>query len=447
MKPLIQYLKENRDTYLIALPLWILVGKLAYPGLILLIPVTFFYLSWKKKFDQVVILFAIMLIISDHPGLRLPGFMPMRTVGIVTMAILCLYQMRIGYYKISIVFLNLIPFLMVILLSVTLSPVKGTAMSKGMSFFLLYFIGFHFMAHMVKESGDKIIRAVVMNAILVLAIGLVLIVVNREMVYFGNVRFNGMFRNPNGLGVFTSMMLPFFYYYIRKYKPRRIFVITVVLMVIASLLLCSSRNALLTSSIFIIIAKGLEAKPYFRILIFGGLLPIVVLLISAISIEGLIKAAGLERYLRLQELDSGSGRTHAWAFAAVEIKKNPILGMGYGYEDYLFSCCMPYNLWRTGHQGGVHNSYLAILLNVGFIGLGLFLFFIFRIVMGIKDWKMLMPLLILYFATAVFESWMVASLNAFHIYFVILLSFLYYYPEYLANHSTENADEPAVSVH
>lgn len=425
MRPLWDYLKANKETYLIALPIWVMVGRFASPALFVVVPITLLYFSFRGKGDQVVVLFATMLILADHQGLYLTGFMNQRMFGVIIMSLYSLYQMRLGYYKFSLLFLNLFPLLMVIMLAIIESPVKGTAFSKGLSFFLLYFVGFHFIAHSVRTQGTEIIRAITMNGLLVLSIGLIFIVLKPDLVFFGTYRFNGLFRNPNGLGVFSTMMLPFFYYYIRQYSPPRFFRFVLYFLVLLSVVLCSSRNALMGTVTFFILTWGLNFSVWYRVIIFAGVLPLVFLVIQTITVERIIIFMGAESYLRLNELESGSGRTHAWAFAVKQIAKKPIIGMGFGYEEHLFTCCMPYDLWKTGHQGGVHNSYLAIMLNVGAVGLVLFFAFLGLVLVRIKDWKLLLPFLILYMFSAVFESWMVASLNAFHIYFVVMLVFLY----------------------
>ena len=73
------------------------------------------------------------------------------------------------------------------------------------------------------------------------------------------------------------------------------------------------------------------------------------------------------------------------------------------YADYLFS---------LGHIGNSHNSYLAIWLNVGIIGLSLYFFaLIYRFVKASGKSAFAIPLMYCVVFSATFEEWLVGSLN------------------------------------
>jgi O-antigen ligase len=132
----------------------------------------------------------------------------------------------------------------------------------------------------------------------------------------------------------------------------------------------------------------------------------------------------LEKYFRIKDFESGSGRIFAWQHAWVLIERNPLIGCGFACEEYNFIFRTTYRLWRSGHQGGVHNSYLAFLINTGYIGFGLFLAFLGTIFYKIKDRNFILPYLGSVLFSAMFESWMFSSLGAFHIFFVLTIVFM-----------------------
>ena len=71
-------------------------------------------------------------------------------------------------------------------------------------------------------------------------------------------------------------------------------------------------------------------------------------------------------------------------------------------------------LSRKGHQGTVHNSFLAFWLDQGLIGLVLFLRSYFLIFMkGAQKTKMAYPIMFSIAFTGFFESWLMGSLSAY----------------------------------
>ena len=80
-------------------------------------------------------------------------------------------------------------------------------------------------------------------------------------------------------------------------------------------------------------------------------------------------------------------------------------------------------LSRMGHQGGVHNTYLTFWLDVGIVGLLIFLRSLFLIF--IKAWKRtpLAPaILFSVLFSILYESWLAGSLNPYTILLLIILT-------------------------
>ena len=91
-------------------------------------------------------------------------------------------------------------------------------------------------------------------------------------------------------------------------------------------------------------------------------------------------------------------------------------------EEYNFLYRTTYQLWSTGHQGGVHNSYLAFIVNTGFVGFGFFILFWVNAFRKVKNLFFLFPFLATIAFSAMFESWLFSSLSAFHIMFLVTVS-------------------------
>jgi O-antigen ligase len=82
-------------------------------------------------------------------------------------------------------------------------------------------------------------------------------------------------------------------------------------------------------------------------------------------------------------------------------------------------------LERLGHQGGVHNSYLAFWLNTGITGL----FLLFRgialvFIKATKNTAVSMAILFSVLFSILYESWLAGSLNPYTILFLVILTII-----------------------
>ena len=133
---------------------------------------------------------------------------------------------------------------------------------------------------------------------------------------------------------------------------------------------------------------------------------------------------GLQEELRLDKIEDASGRVIAWTFAWDNIQDSFFLGKGFGYDRNLTRINFM-RLSKLGHEGGVHNSFLMLWLNVGLLGLIAWLRGMFLVVIkGNKNTRVALPILISVFISAFFEGWLVGSLNPFTPFFLITLTVL-----------------------
>jgi O-antigen ligase len=138
-------------------------------------------------------------------------------------------------------------------------------------------------------------------------------------------------------------------------------------------------------------------------------------LINLSSFEQFIMSIGLSDQLRLENFSTAGGRTEAWAVAWEEIKNSFWIGKGLLYDNYYIKDYVA-NYFGSNyarHWGGVWNSYLSLLLDVGFIGVLVYIIFWIRIFKISKILNLSVAFILMCFLSAITESWMAASMNPF----------------------------------
>jgi O-antigen ligase len=309
-------------------------------------------------------------------------------------------------------------------LALIFSPNLPTAVSKTISFGVLYFVAFNYIHHKFERYGIQIMVDLLYLCLAILATGFMMLPIAPEMVSYGGVRYNGLMGNPNGMGMFVTMLCPIAYYLFRRNLRLSIyFKVSTWLLLIISLLMCSSRNAIFSVALFFLMAVGLRGSTFRRIAFLFIFLPTVGLLVYNIDLEQVVTAFGLEAYFRIQEFGSGSGRIFAWQHAIDLIQKSPLIGCGFACEEYFFVEKTSFQLWHSGHQGGVHNSFLAFAVNTGIVGLICFLGFIANAARKVRNFQFLIPFLCSMVFSAVFESWLFSSLGGYNMLFLVTLIF------------------------
>lgn len=100
----------------------------------------------------------------------------------------------------------------------------------------------------------------------------------------------------------------------------------------------------------------------------------------------------------------------------------PLVRGGFSYDEFIYYANR-HALSALGHQGGVHNTFLALWLNTGIIGLVLWLIGFFRnIFKAIPVTYVALPFLYTVLFSAFFEAWLMGSLNPYHITMLLILT-------------------------
>ena len=167
---------------------------------------------------------------------------------------------------------------------------------------------------------------------------------------------------------------------------------------------------------------------FFRISTFLGIISFVAFvgigeLVSS-NLPAIITAMGLQDYLRVDSLADGSGRYFAWNFAWQELNTQGffLFGGGFDNEAWVMKEARAY-LESLGHQGGVHNTYLAFWLNTGIVGLILFLrSFVLIFIKASKNTPISMAIMFSVLFSILYESWLAGSLSPYTTMLLIILT-------------------------
>lgn len=321
-----------------------------------------------------------------------------------------------------------IPFFAWSLLLIAFSPVPMQAFQKTVSYILLYFSVPVFFLFLLKNEGTGFIKNYFFIVLILLLFGLVIRLINPEFVIL-NERYRGLLGNPNGLGIFLAVQ--FLFFQVVKFKWPALFSKTelrwLYLVFIISLLLSRSRTAMGVFIVFFLLSWIFRRSVFLGVIV--SLAAIFYGNFIAAFIPELIVNAGLGEFMRIDTLEEGSGRGIAWSFAWKHIQDNYFVGKGFTYTEYLYHKYYEM-LSLLGHQGNAHNSYLTFWLNTGLVGLVLYFFGLFRVLIkSAKSSHIALPVFTGFLISANFESWLTASLNPFTIVFLMTITLLMWEPE------------------
>jgi O-antigen ligase len=134
----------------------------------------------------------------------------------------------------------------------------------------------------------------------------------------------------------------------------------------------------------------------------------------------LIDLLGLSNFYRIKDIEDGSGRLVAWAFAWEKIQLDWLFGKGFGYTPMVFGENFEI-LSLKGHQGNAHNSYLTFWLDTGIIGLVLMLGgFLRSFIIVSKASRLIIPFMLSVMFSMFFESWFTSALNPYTIQVIMI---------------------------
>ncbi len=419
-----EFLKRNLQ-FVVMLLIWVASGFVASPVAVGVVALSVILLKRKDMFPELIIGFIFILILSDSRQYQLEFAKKVKDIYLILLAAFYFFDRKQFNFKNALV-IPFIPFIIWGFIVVFRSPEMQIAFMKTLSYGLLYLVIPAYFTKAFRDKGAIFLKDFIMFVSLLFMIGVALIVLAPNFVFLAG-RFSGILGNPNGLGIFTVLAL--ILTVCTQIKFPNLFTRNELIMIYTfmalSAILSGSRNTLMCIFIFLVFTK------FYKISYWYGFIAVIIaaMLYQVVfsNLPTILEALGLAKALRADTLENGSGRMVAWLFALSKLNSDIKLfmfGGGFSFDEYLYY--INYTMLSAmGHQGGVHNTYLALWLNTGIIGLALWLVGFFRSVFkAVTVSYTAFPMMYAVIFSATFEAWLMGSLNPFHIMFLFVLTLI-----------------------
>ncbi|MFM7016569.1 MAG: O-antigen ligase family protein [Bacteroidota bacterium] len=422
---MLQFLRENNQFYIVIL-LWVIGGIIAPEIAMVLIPIGLILFKRKEMYAEMIVSFAMLLFFSDN---RQPEFAfagETKDIALIVMSAFVLLDAK-SFKEKSKIWYPFLAFFILAFIVIFRNPYPLLAFQKTLSFFLMLALIPNYVTHeLAKDEGKHLFTLWIWSGTLLFLAGFVVSVVMPVDYTFLVGRYNGLLGNPNGIGSFATIFFALIMLTLQKHP--KLFTLPQLILIFGALalsvLLSESRNSIFSILIFLFFARFYKLSPMlgFVILIITGLLYEII----TENLPLIVNALGLGSYLRVEHLEDGSGRLIAWQFGWEKIQDNFLLGKGFSYEETLFDVNQKW-LQSQGTLGGVHNTYLALWLNTGLIGLILYLVGLLSNFLKSVTYNYLsLPTLFAFLFSCTFEAWFQGSLNPFTIMALACISLLHF---------------------
>lgn len=414
-----KYFLNKYSSYFLTFIVLLTVGKISVPAFYILFTLFQIVLIYKNRITEQLATVFFCFVLSDGPFF----FQIMDSYKAFSLILTFLHQLKLpNNYLLTKNFKILSPFALLAFLSLYYSTNVLVSFQRTISY-LIAFISFTGLLLQLndKKAVKEFLTFVVLGLTICLIFGHVFswIGLSSDLV---KGRFNGLFRNPNGLGLF-SVLLGIFVYVNWRLKLLNLSdkeTYFILLLILLEIVLAGSRNSLLAVILFLFLISINKYHPFFSVLGF------TLLIFLNSSFESIVfeisNQFGLNEYLRISTLKEGSGRIIAWTFIYDNVSITDYIGHGFFQTETLFA--KNYNkLSMMGHQGNAHNSFLTFWYDVGILGLTFIMLAFFQIFKNAdKKTHYALPVFLTFMFTAFFESWLTASLNPFTFLFFLIIS-------------------------
>jgi O-antigen ligase len=440
---MLDFLRDELQ-FLLLILLWVGVAIYGGPLLFAVLPLSVFLMRSKELWAEMVFGFIVILVLSDMEKDMFPEMRIVKTAKntylLSLAAILIIDQKK--FLPSSKIFIIFLPFFIYSIFPMVFSNNLFVSIQKTLSYALIYLLVPNYIIFNFRISSWSFIKNLIWFIITILLSGIV-IFYGSELGYVQG-RFRGLFGNPNALGIFSFLVIILFTTVNINNrslfsKGQKIFMYAVILF---SIILTGSRNSLVATGIFLVFQRFFSRSPFLGFIALLAAIGIGEAVSS--NIEVIVTALGLEEYFRVETLEGGSGRYFAWQFAWGHIQDYFVFGGGFANDEYIFGKWRLY-LEMMGHQGGAHSTYLSMWLNVGIVGLLIFLRSLFLVfIKAAKIAPVSLAILFSVLFSITYESWLVGSLNPFTILLLIIMT-LVTEPE-IVNWQEEHTTGEAASV-
>ncbi len=407
---------------------WLVVGM--YLRLFLLfayLPLSLIILNSRKQYMEMLFGFVFILFLSDSRQDSIHYFArDAKEIYILMLAVFLIFNLT-SFLPFNRLFTRFIPFFIIAVVCIFNTPSDNlyTSIEKTVSYILLLLAVPNYVQRAHLDHGRNFYRALLYLCFGILISGFILRFID-PLAVVREDRYQGLFGNPNGLGIFSLLFFFLLTISLEMYtdlleKREKMLMYGIILL---SIIMSGSRGSLFALVIYFVFSFFYRKSPAL-----GTIVAVIVIgsygYISAHLVQ-VINLFGLGDYLRVYTLEQGSGRFVAWDFSWQHIQESYWFGRGFEYTEYLFN--IPENviyLQALGHQGNAHNSYITLWLDTGLVGLVTYLFGIMSSVFkASRKTRLAFPLIFAAIFSSFFESWLTASLNPFTIMLFITLSII-----------------------
>lgn len=420
------YLK-NGQIYLILLG--VLIGGIFLKIVMAPVVLLLMFLFWRNdRWTEMLLLFVTILIMSDSLVDSLTWVKSFKNLLILEVSAFFFIDRR-KFEPINQLFLKFLPYIVIAFIALYASVNVVTGFMKGVSYLLLFIVVPNIVSYCYREYKKTFVEDIVSFCLFVVLISVAFrFVLPGIAISDGHGgRMQGVFGNPNGLGLFVILVFILYHIARKKFDLKLNIIETVFFYGI--ILLCAmwsgSRNCLMSILMFVVLNQVFRYSNFLGLIFFAFGMIYFDTIINLV-IEG-VQSFGLGESLRVENITEGSGRLIAWKFAWDKIQEYYLLGRGFSYDVDLMRANFD-RLSRLGHEGGVHNSYLILWLNAGLIGLVAFFRGFFLLFIGAsKNTYFALPFMFAVLTSITFEPWITASLNPLTIIFLIISTLILYH--------------------
>ncbi|WP_157614201.1 O-antigen ligase family protein [Pseudotamlana agarivorans] len=393
------------STFLISIVIGVFTG---FIGASVFFAILLFLKSTQYKLELIFFSFLLTFILANNFSGPLSYNESLR-FSILGITLIYLYRYKIKHINLG---LYTIPFVSISLIVTLLFSFLGAvALLKCLAYFLIAFAVFKITPIIYLRNTKFPIILFNFFFVFILVHGILIFIPSFYLVG----RFKGLLGNPNGL----AMLLVFIYgitdlLKTRKelpYLEKKIKLLNIAIWFM--IVLTGSRTALIAIICYVVL-KSFSNKVKLRIPMLL-LVTLALVVFFNLDLNDLIRSVGLENYIRLNSLESASGRKEVWIVAWEEIKNNFWFGQGFTYDNFFIKDYADRYIPGVAARqwNGVWSSYLSLLLNVGIIGLLCYILMVVNFYKKAQIKPIGLIFMVMVFLVGFTESWMAASMNPF----------------------------------
>lgn len=414
------FFRHHAQTILILL-LWTVCGLISSSLAYFMVPFTVVLLKLRHRYKEIFFGFIFIIILSDQRYYFFAFAKNVKEVYFFLMGVFLLFDRKL-FAPLSHFIGPFLGFYAVALFCTLFYPDEYLTSLMKLLAFLLAFLNYpNYTTKLYRDDPKDFLQFFIYFVVFLLGLNLALYFPFSARLSISG-RYMGIMGNPNSLGLFCLIFSIFLTIItdIEKDLFTRRQKVFFWLVIILNVLLARSRTTFITFGMFGIFGIAFKRSTLL------GLLSVIILFATNFYIVEIItnmaNTLGLGEFLRLNDIEKGSGRIVAWLFAWKEINENTFFfGNGFDYTNYYFGINHD-KLSLLGHQGNAHNSYLTFWLETGLVGLLFFLYGFTKsfINMSFKT-RYAFPAMFAISFSMFFESWFTAGMNPYLIQVLMIL--------------------------